>query len=126
LDQQLAAINQHDVDSHRALVDAHELYTSADAQANTVIKQEEDLAMRVCAVNERAQAVEELEVKLLEREELDDLTLNRELDGLATCESTLDHHEAALEMDRKALEDAHLNVLARELATEAREAGLRV
>jgi hypothetical protein len=55
--------------------------------------------MRVCAVNERAQAVEELEVKLLEREELDDLTLNRELDGLATCESTLDHHEAALEMD---------------------------
>jgi predicted transcriptional regulator len=69
--------------------------------------------------------VEELEVKLLEREELDVLTLNRELDGLATRESTPDHRKATLEMERMALEDARLNVLTRELAVEAREAGLR-
>jgi hypothetical protein len=89
LDQQLAAINQRDADSQRAIADVQELYTSTEALANTIIKQEEDLTVHVCAINERAHAVEELEVKLLEREELDDLTLNDELDGLATRESTL-------------------------------------
>jgi hypothetical protein len=103
-----------------------ELYASVEAWANTVIKQEEDLAVHVDVINEWSQAVEELEVKLLEREKIDDLTLNYELNGLATRKSTLDRREAALEMERKALEDARLNVLARELAVEAREAGLRV
>jgi hypothetical protein len=119
LDQQLVAFNQHDANSQRALVDAQELYASAEAQANIFIRQEEDLTVCVRVVNEQ-------EVKLLEQEELDHLTLNRELDGLATHESTLDRPEATLEMERKALEDARLNVLARELATEAREADLRV
>jgi hypothetical protein len=70
--------------------------------------------------------VEELEVKPLEREELDDLTLNYELNGLATHKPTLDRREATHEMEQMALEDARLNVLTRELAAEAREAGLRV
>jgi hypothetical protein len=47
------------------------------------------------------------EERLLEREELDDLNLNRELEGLATSESILEHREAALEVEQKALEDAH-------------------
>jgi hypothetical protein len=60
LDQQLVAINQCDTDSQRALADAQELYASAEARANTVIKQKEDLTTRVRAINERAHAVEEL------------------------------------------------------------------
>jgi hypothetical protein len=54
LDQQLAAINQHNADSQRALMDVQELYALAEARANTVIKQEEDLSARVRAVNEWA------------------------------------------------------------------------
>jgi hypothetical protein len=44
---------------------------------------------------------------LLEWEELDDITLHRELEVLGTRESTLDHHEAHLDRVQKALGDAH-------------------
>jgi hypothetical protein len=46
--------------------------------------------MHVRTVEEREQAVDELEQKLQEREALDDLMLERELTGLATCESSLE------------------------------------
>jgi hypothetical protein len=68
----------------------------------------------VCArqVNQRARDVEELEGQLLEREgrlleqeELDDITLYRELEVLSTHESTLERREADLDQERKALED---------------------
>jgi hypothetical protein len=110
LDQQLALINQHNGDSQRMLADTKELYASAEARANTLIKREEDLTTRVRTIDERSQASEQLEERLLEREELDDLNLNRELEGLATSESILEHREAALEVEQKALEDAHVTV----------------
>jgi hypothetical protein len=69
--------------------------------------------------------VEEPERQLLEREELDDITLCREVEVLGTRESTLDRREANLDRERKALEDARAQVLARELDTDNREAGLR-
>jgi hypothetical protein len=50
------------------LVDAKELYASAEARANTVIEREEVLAVRVRAVAERERMVVELEEKLQERE----------------------------------------------------------
>jgi hypothetical protein len=55
------AIAQHDVDSRWALDDAQELYGSAEAQASTVIKQEEDLVVRARQVNQREREVEKLE-----------------------------------------------------------------
>jgi hypothetical protein len=68
-DLQVEAIAQCDADSRRALADAWELYASAKAQANTVTKQEEELAACAHQVNQW-----ELEGLLQEREELDDIT----------------------------------------------------
>jgi hypothetical protein len=44
------------------------LYTSVEARAGAVIKQEEDLTVRARQVNQRAWEVEELEGQLQERE----------------------------------------------------------
>jgi hypothetical protein len=68
---------------------------------------------------------EELEEKLQEREWLDDLKLDREIESLASRESDLTNREAFLEAERKNLEDAHLKVLSCELASEVHEATLR-
>jgi hypothetical protein len=69
--------------------------------------------------------VEELERQLLEREELDEITLCRELEALGTHESCLDRREAELDREREGLKDARAQILARELNADAREAGLR-
>jgi hypothetical protein len=69
--------------------------------------------------------VEELERQLLEREELDEITLRRELEALGTRESYLDRREAELDREREGLKDARVQILARELDADAREAGLR-
>jgi hypothetical protein len=122
---QAEAIKLHDADSRRALVDAQELYASAEARAAVVIKQEEDLAARTRQVNQRAREVEELERRLLEREELDGITLRRELEALGTRESGLKRREAELDREREALKDARVQILAHELDADAREAGLR-
>jgi hypothetical protein len=84
------AINNHDHDSQKMLAKAKELYTSAEARANGTIKQAEKLAMHVRVIEEREQAVDELEQKLQEWEALDDLRLERELASLATHESSLE------------------------------------
>jgi hypothetical protein len=49
------------------LADAKELYTSAEVQANTTIKQEEDHIVHARAIDEQERAVEELEKRLQER-----------------------------------------------------------
>jgi hypothetical protein len=74
-DLQLEAVTQRDADSRRALADARELYASAEARANAVTKQKEELAARACQVNQRELEAEKLEGLLQEREELDDITL---------------------------------------------------
>jgi hypothetical protein len=113
------AITQRDADSQRALADAQELYASAEAWASAIIKLEEDLVVHTRQVNQQAQEVEELEGLLQEREELDDITLQRELEALSTRETCLDHREADLEREQKAMEDTH------ELDADAQETGLR-
>jgi uncharacterized circularly permuted ATP-grasp superfamily protein len=77
LKRQRAAINELDATSQEILSDANVLYARAKARANTTIKQEEELAMLICAVAEWEQAVEELEQRLQEREVLDDIKLER-------------------------------------------------
>jgi hypothetical protein len=124
-DLQAEAIELHDVDSRRALADAQELYASLEARTAVVIKQEEDLTAHTRQVNQRAREVEELERRLLEREELDGITLHRELDALGTRESGLDRREAELDREREVLKDARVQILARELDADAQEAGLR-
>jgi hypothetical protein len=74
-DLQVEAIELRDADSRRALADAQELYASAEARANVVIKQGEDLVACTRQFNQRAREVEELERQLLQREELDEITL---------------------------------------------------
>jgi hypothetical protein len=96
-DVHVEAITQPDVDSRRALSDAQELYASAKARASAVIEQEEDLAVCTCHFNQREREVEKLEGLLQEREELDDITLRRELEALSTRETCLDRREADLE-----------------------------
>jgi hypothetical protein len=94
---QVEAIVQRDVDSRWALADARELYASVEAQVSAVTKQEEELVVRACQVNQREQEAEKLEGLLQEREELDDITLWCELEALSTRETSLDRHEANLE-----------------------------
>jgi glutamate dehydrogenase/leucine dehydrogenase len=69
--------------------------------------------------------VEKLEGLLQEREELDDITLRRELEVLSTRETSLNHREADLEREQKALEDTLAQILARELDADAQDTGLR-
>jgi uncharacterized protein (DUF3084 family) len=69
--------------------------------------------------------VEKLEGLLQEREELDDITLRRELEALSTRETSLDRREADLEREQKALGDACAQILARELDADTRDTGLR-
>jgi hypothetical protein len=97
----------------------------AEAQASVVIKQEEGLAVRACQVNQRAWEVEELEGQLQEQEELDDITLRHELEVLSTRETSLDHHGADLEWERKPPEDARAQIPARELNVDSRVTDLR-
>jgi hypothetical protein len=80
--------------------------------------------VHIRTVVERERAVEELEQRLLEREGLDNIKLGRELEALATRESNLDDARPLPRQSReqKALEDARLTVMARELAADVREA----
>jgi hypothetical protein len=55
------AINNCDHDSQKTLAEAKELYASAEARANGTIKQAEELVVRVRAIEEWEQAVDELE-----------------------------------------------------------------
>jgi hypothetical protein len=91
--------------SRWALANVRELYASAEARASIITKQEEELATRARQVNQREKEVEKLEGLLQEREELDDITLRRELEVLSTRETSLNRHEADLEREQKALED---------------------
>jgi hypothetical protein len=118
-------ITQRDANSWRTLADAQELYASAEAWASVVTKQEEDLTVRARQVNQREWEVEKLEGLLHERDELDDITLWRELEALSTCETSLDRREADLEREQKALEDARAQILAHELDADAWDTGLR-
>jgi hypothetical protein len=93
------AINSHDHDSQKMLADAKELYASAEARANSTIKQEEELAARVRAIEQQERVVNELKQKLQEREALDDLRLKHELAGLVTHESSLESREATLAVE---------------------------
>jgi uncharacterized protein (DUF3084 family) len=76
-------------------------------------------------VNQREGEVEKLEGLLQEREELDDITLRRELEALSTRETSLDRREVDLEREKKDLEDARAQMLTRELDADARDTGLR-
>jgi hypothetical protein len=69
--------------------------------------------------------VEELEEKVQEREGLDDLKFDRELESLAAHEFDLVSCEASLEVERKNLDNAHLKVPSHKLAAEVHEANLR-
>jgi hypothetical protein len=124
-DLQVEAIAQHDADSRWALADAWDLYALAEAQVSTITKQEEELAVRARQVNQREQEVEKLEGLLQEQEELDDITLRRELKALSTHKTCLNHRDADLKREQKALEDVRAQILARELDMDARDTGLR-
>jgi hypothetical protein len=56
---------------------------------------------------------------------MDGITLRRELEALSTHESGPERREAELDREREAFKDARVQILARELDAEAREAGLR-
>jgi hypothetical protein len=107
-DLEAEAIELRDADSRCALADAQELYASAEARAAIIIKQEEDLTARTRQVNQWAREVEELERRLLEQEELDGITLHRELEALGTRESDLERREAELDRESEALKDARV------------------
>jgi hypothetical protein len=100
------------------------LYASAGAWANGTIKQAEELDVRVRVVEEREQAVDELEQKLQKWEALNDIRLEHELAGLATYESSLESHEATLAAEQKDFEDVCASVLAHELVADVRENAL--
>jgi hypothetical protein len=59
-------ISSRNRDSQRMLVEAKELYASAEARSNSTIKQAKELAVCVRAVEEQDWAVDELEQNLQE------------------------------------------------------------
>jgi CRISPR/Cas system CMR-associated protein Cmr5 small subunit len=61
LNQQLAAINQRDIDSAQMLTDAKEMYAFIEAHASAIIKQEEDLTTGTRVIDQWEHVVEELE-----------------------------------------------------------------
>jgi hypothetical protein len=81
--------------------------------------------VRARQVIQREREVKKLEGLLQEREELDDITIRRELEALSIHKTNLDHRETNLEREQEALEDAHAQILARELDADARDTGLR-
>jgi hypothetical protein len=122
-DLQVEAIAQRDADTRQGLTNAWEVYILAKARASVITKQEEDPTMRSRQVNRWEWEVEKLEGLLQEREELDDITLQRELKVLSTHGTSLDRRETVLEQEQNALEDAQ--ILVRELDTDARDTELR-
>jgi hypothetical protein len=68
LERQWVAIDDLNSASQKILSNVKELYVTAEAWANTTIKQQEELVVCICAVVERQQVVEKLEQRLQERE----------------------------------------------------------
>jgi uncharacterized protein (DUF3084 family) len=64
------------------------------------------------------------ELELQEREEQDDLSLDRELESLTTHESDLSSRATTLAMEWKDLEETRAGVLARELTSDIRDVRL--
>jgi hypothetical protein len=123
LEKKRSTLEELNAESQKMLADAKDLYAMAEASANTTIKKE-DLTTHTLAVSEQEWVVDEMEHKLKEWEELDDLRLDRELTGLATRESSLNNHEDTLMAERMDFEDARVRLLARELTTDIRESDL--
>jgi hypothetical protein len=115
-DLQMEAITQCDTDSRWALADVWELYASTEGRASALTKQVEDLAVRARQVNQREREVKKLEGLLQKREELDDITLRRELEALRTRETSLDRREADLTRDAQdtGLRDQEARLVAQE------------
>jgi hypothetical protein len=65
--------------------------------------------------------VADWELKLQEREEQDDLRIDRELEALVAHEFDLSSHEATVAAERNDLEETHSRILARELAADIRD-----
>jgi hypothetical protein len=68
--------------------------------------------------------VVEQELKPWKREEQDDLRIKCKLEALASCDSDFNNNEATLVAERKDLEETRAVVLAHELTTDIRDAGL--
>jgi hypothetical protein len=75
--------------TEKLLDDAKELYAVAEARTNATIKQQEGLNAQAVATAKREQAVAEQELKLWEKEEQGDLSLERELEALTSREATI-------------------------------------
>jgi hypothetical protein len=119
-----AVANKLDSKTQKLLHDAKELYAASEVHANATIKQQDGLNTQVMTMAQREQAVAEQELKLQEREEQDDLRLERELKALTSCESDLNNCEATLTVERKDLEETHVMVLFRSLTADVRDLGL--
>jgi hypothetical protein len=110
-------VDKLDAQTEKLLDNAKELYAVAEARTNATIKQQEDLNAQAVATAKREQAVAEQELKLWEKEEQGDLSLERELEALTS-------REATIAVEWKDLEETHAVVLSRELATDIRDSGL--
>jgi hypothetical protein len=104
--------------------DAKELYAVDEGHANATINQQEDHNAQATTMAQREQAVVEQDLKPWEREEQDDLRIKCKLEALASCDSDFNNNEATLVAERKDLEETRAVVLARELTTDIRDAGL--
>jgi hypothetical protein len=82
-------VDKLDAQTEKLLDNAKELYAVAEARTNATIKQQEDLNAQAVATAKREQAVAEQELKLWEKEEQGDLSLERELEALTSREATI-------------------------------------
>jgi hypothetical protein len=88
LERQSATINELNTALEKIMSDGKVLYASTKAWADTTIKREEELTVRIHAVDEWERVVEELEQKRQEREGLDDIELDHKLEALVVRTKT--------------------------------------
>jgi hypothetical protein len=117
-------IGELDAKAWKLMDGAMELYAQAEACADTIIKQPENFNAQVTALAQQEQVVADRELKLQDREEQDDLRLDRELEALTTRESDLSSREANLAVERKDLEEIRTRILARELTVDIKDVHL--
>jgi hypothetical protein len=118
LAQQRAAIDLLNANVEKLMAGIKELYAAVEAHGEANIKAQEDIIKQAIAIAHREQAMSEREQAMQEKEEEITGMLDRERIDFTSCETDLNTHEAALEVNQKSLVDLCTKVLAHELIAD--------
>jgi hypothetical protein len=118
LNQERVAIGMLDAKAQKLMAGTNELYATAKAHADTTIKQQKDLNMRMIAVGQWELTVVEREQELQEKEEEAADTLERGRSKLSSHEANLDTREATVEVEQQRMGELCASLLAHKLEAD--------